>query len=461
MKYIRPLLCMLAVCFAFLLFTACSQKNIPQENVSQNEGFGGEIFYFLGSFIPSDARDADLITDEVSSETVSVEGIEEEVMFAQCKKVEENYKCRIVCQPGFGPYSTNAQFAAAYAAGIQQGDFISTDNNTLLDLYQSGLLVDLDSIEALNLEDTEKWGVYSLRTATTSRGVLYAIPMQGSRYMPIFKSYNGAFFYNSELYDTFDMDMTPKEMVEQGMWTFDNFYSVVTQTYVPDEGSPVYGLALYNSIVNATIYANGGDIITKKKGEYVFGYTQENAITALEWARKLSKTTGLIGTFGDFENGKAVFALAPSNMGIQSQIKTVSWVPFPYGPDVEQGTTYISYFGYSEGATAILKHEDDPENDQRTGVIFNALFEPTEKWGKDGYDQYIERNFFNSREDYDAYKAGSDHMHYDWSKEFSASGILRTLSASCDAMLVSSNAILPYLSAYSDAVEQIAEAELG
>ena len=52
-------------------------------------------------------------------------------------------------------------------------------------------------------------------------------------------------------------------------------------------------------------------------------------------------------------------------------------------------------------------------------------------------------------------------MHYDWSKEFSASGILRTLSASCDAMLVSSNAILPYLSAYSDAVEQIAEAELG
>ena len=216
MKYIRLLLCMLAVCFAFLLFTACSQKNIPQENVSQNEGFGGEIFYFLGSFIPSDARDADLITDEISSETVSVEGIEEEVMFAQCKKVVENYNCRIVCQPGFGPYSTNAQFAAAYAAGIQQGDFISTDNNTLLDLYQSGLLVDLDSIEALNLEDTEKWGVYSLRTATTSRGVLYAIPMQGSRYMPIFKSYNGAFFYNSELYDTFDMDMTPKEMVEQG-----------------------------------------------------------------------------------------------------------------------------------------------------------------------------------------------------------------------------------------------------
>lgn len=461
MKYIRPLLCMLAVCFSFLLFTACGQKNTTVDNTQQDGGFNGEIFYFLGSFIPSDARDTDLITDEISSETVSVEGIEEEVMFAQCKKVEEDYNCRIVCQPGFGPYSTNAQFAAAYAAGTQQGDFISSDNSTLLDLYKSGLLVDLDTIEALNLEDTEKWGVYSLRSATTSRGVLYAIPMQGSRYMPIFKKYNGAFFYNSALYDTFGLDMTPKEMVEQGKWTFDDFYAVVTKTYDPNESSPIYGIAMYNSIVTATIYANGGDVIAKEKGKYVFGYTKENAITALEWARKLNKTTGLIGTFDDFEDEKAVFALAPSDRGIESEIKTVSWVPFPYGPNVEQGSTYVSYFGYSEGATAILKHEDDPENDQRTGVIFNALFEPTEKWGKDGYDRYIERNFFNSSEDYAAYKAGSDHMHYNWSKEFGASGILQSLSASCDAMLVSSSAILPYLSAYSEAVEQIANEELG
>lgn len=57
------------------------------------------------------------------------------------KKVEENYNCRIVCQAGFGPYSTNAQFAAAYAAGIQQGDFISTDNNTLFGFVSIGALV--------------------------------------------------------------------------------------------------------------------------------------------------------------------------------------------------------------------------------------------------------------------------------------------------------------------------------
>ena len=461
MKKFRILLCVIMLGIVFAVMTACGKG--PESTDDPVEGgYNGEAFYFIASFIPgNDERDKDLVYSAGGSDSVSISSIETEVMYDHCEKVEKEYNCRIVRQGGLGSYDSNSAFAAAYAAGTQQANFISADTMTLLDLYKSGIIADLSTIEAIDLSDTEKWGATSLRTATTSKGVLYAIPMQGSRYMPIQKAYNGAFYYNADLYNTFGVDRTPREMIEQGDWTFDDFYNLLLNVYDPDETNRIYGFGLKNSIVTATIYANGGDVIVRDKGKYLFGYTKDNAITALEWARKLTKTDGMMGTLQDFEDGKAVFCLAPVSDAIYSQIKSLSWVPFPYGPDVEQGSTYVSYFGHYEGSTAIFKHENDPDKDQRTGVIFNALFEPTEFYGKDGYDKYMERNFFNSAEDYAVYKANVDNMHYTWSKEFSASDILTSLSESCDAMLRSSSAILPYVSAYEDAVEQIANEELG
>lgn len=455
MKYLR----ITAVLFVtFLLLTACSEQPSTVEGAAEG-GFNGEAFYFISSFIPGNhERDGDLVYSAGSD--VSIASKEAEVLYDHCAKIEREYNCRIVRQGGMG-YDTNAAFAAAFAAGTQQAHFISADTMTLLDLYKSGILMDLAKVEAIDLDDTEKWGVKSLRSATTSKGVLYAIPMQGSRYMPISKAYNAAFYYNKDLYDTLEADRTPAEMIEQGDWTFDGFYSLLLDLYNPDETNRLYGMGLFNSIVTASIYANGGDVIVKEKGKYKFGYTKDNAITALDWSRKLVRTDGLLGSLDDFEAGKAIFCLAPVKSAINSAISGVSWVPFPYGPDVEQGTTYVAYFGHYEQSTAIFKHDADPELDQRTGVVFNALFEPTDFYGKDGYDKYMQRNFFNSDRDYAVYKATGDHMHYNWSKEFSDNGILTSLSESCDVMLRTSGAILPYVSAYEEAVEQIANAELG
>ena len=440
-------------------FCCCSEKKNEQGAYTTLTDLHEEEFYFIQSFIPMDERDKDLIKAD-NSDKVGVETKEQEVMFEHCLQVERKYNCRIVRQPSLG-HSSGAAFAAAYAAGEQPADMICGNSLLLRDLYKSGILIDLNTIQAIDTDDEEKWGIKEQRVCTTQNGQLYAIPMAGSRYMPITREYFAAFACNMDVYNQFRLDYTPREMIEQGKWTFNGFYDLLLDVYDVDPENKIYGLALYNSIVTASVYANGGDFVVKERGRYVFGYTKPDAIKALEWAQKIYRTRGMIGEHTDFYAGKATFVLDTPNHLIHTSLKNVAWLPFPYGPDVEYGTTCVSYFGSYGDCTAILKHAQDSAHDQRTGIIFDALFEPTEFYGKDGYDKYMERNFFNSEEDYLVYKNNLDNMHYDWSKEFLRNDLLKDFSLACDTALGASGSFYPYIAPYEDIVNQIALAEIG
>lgn len=435
-----------------LALTCCAQE--PAQQASQAD-FGGEAFYFIQSFIPGNSeRDKTARSEEFPEDTA-----EADAMYTHCAKVEQLYNCRIIRQPELGQPSGSA-FAAAYAAGELPADIICGNSNLLLDLYQSGILADLHTIEAIDTNDEEKWGIKAQRTCTTKNGVLYAFPLRGSRYMPVTRDYFAAFACNMDIYEQFGQERTPREMVEQGDWTFDGFYELLQNVYDPDPERRIYGLALYNSIVTASVYANGGDFVVKQRGRYVFGYSQPNALRALAWAQRVCRPRGMIGDWKDFENGRATFMLGRPEQFIYSSLTNLMWLPFPYGPDVAYGSACVSYFGSYNTCTAILKNEDAAHT-QRTGVIFDALFSPTEHFGKDGYDKYVERNLFYTSEDYAVYKYNTDHMHYDWSKEFSGDETLKRLSDVCDEALGSNQAFYTYLAPFTETINEIALQQIG
>lgn len=452
-KFFLLLLCFIC---AFVTLTACETDKGPGTSTGENEGLKGEKFYFRGSFIAEDPRD-DPEADPSAHGNPYIDTTEGEAMFDKCLQIEKELNCKIV---RFNEtYTNTSEFAAAYATGQTPTDILCAPFTDLLDLYKTDMLVDLYSLSTLNAKDEEKWGSTQRKESSTYHGALYAFPVQGSMYYPFTDKYNGAFVYNVDLYKSYGAEMTPQEMIENKTWTFAGFQALLPKVMAPDLDRPKYGISMINSLPTIAVYANGGDVIIKNnKGKYVFGYTTDNAVHALEWARTITLMDGAIAPNNfktDFEKGNATFALIPANEAINSSISTIGWLPFPYGPDVPYGTTYTSYFGYHETGVSILKHNNNPEREAVVGTIVNALFEPTDKYGKTGYDDYMSRHFFNTKEDYEIYKEHGLNMHYDWSKEMIKSSIITTFQeAVASAIASSGGSIKQQMEAIAESVNE-------
>lgn len=409
-------LVLLVLCFAmvFTFFSACNGNNEDTGKIDiASKDFKGEKFYYLGSIIVADP--ADDKDSKVEPGTLPyLESREDEVLYNQCLYIEDTYNCKII-RGGFG-YPTTASFAAAFAAGNVKADFCRATLKELRDYYTAGILEDLEKISTIDAKDEEKWGIMSKRDAGSYGGVLYAFPVMGSMYTPFVTTYSGALIYNYELYDSFNVGKTPREMVEDGSWTFDNFLSLLYKVSDTAAQRPVFGLQMKNSLPSVVLGANGANTIMQKNGKYYCGYRDQKTINALEWARKVYQS-GCIG--GDIEKNTAVFCLLSSSDAIGTECPTVHWVPFPSGPDVEYLSGCAAYFGYHEAGTSIFKHSDDPNRKELVGFVMDKLFAPTEEWGKDGYDKYMSRNFFADEYDYNVYKNGVINMNYQYGLEIS------------------------------------------
>lgn len=73
----------------------------------------------------------------------------------------------------------------------------------------------------------------------------------------------------------------------------------------------------------------------------------------------------------------------------QENVDDLLWLPFPYGPDVEYGSTTSACNSSTADCATFIFTQPDDDRLQRVGVIFNELFEPTEKYGKNGYNDYL------------------------------------------------------------------------
>ena len=401
----------ICLCSVFAFFTACNGDEQDPTPGLTTDDLQGEKFYYLGSIIIADPSDED---KDIEPGTLPyMESREDEVMYNQCLFIEQTYNCKII-RSGFNFDSTSA-FASAFAAGNVNADFCTASFKELRDYYQAGILEDLEQLENLDASDEAKWGIEAKRDAGRYGGVLYAFPVAGSMYVPRFLTYSGAIIYNYVLYEDFNIGTTPKEMVEEGDWTFDNFLTLIQDCSDLSGQRPIYGLENQCSLLSIAIGANGSNVIVNRNGKFVSGLTVDATVNALEWVRKLNQT-GCIG--GNIANDTAVFAAMTSDNAIKTECPTVHWVPMPTGPDSTEETNNTgAYFGYHEKGTSVFKHTADPDRKELTAFVMDKLFAPTDEWGETGYDEYMSRNFFDTVDDYNVYKEQSINMIYNYGLE--------------------------------------------
>lgn len=405
----KIILLALCLCCVFAFFTACNgdDSQTPTGEATGERDFGGRKFYYLGSIITADPSDED--SDIEPGTLPYMESREDEVLYNQCLYIEKTYNCKII-RSNF-PGANTQTFATMYASGDINADFCTAVYGDLREYYKAGILCNMEELTSLDASDEEKWGIEAKRDATRYGGVLYGFPVKGSMYTPFVSVYNGALIYNYALYDEFNIGTTPQEMVEAGDWTFDTFLNIVQRCSDLTAQRPIYGLKDDSDLIASAIDANGSNVIIKRNGKYICGYSSEETLNALEWVRKMMQT-GCIG--GNFENNTAVFALKTSENAINTSVSTVHWIQYPTGPDATEATKNTgAYFGYHEMGTSVFKHTDS-QADEDAAYILDKLFAPTEEWGKTGYDEYMSRNFFDTVEDYEVYKNTSINMSYQY-----------------------------------------------
>ena len=206
---------------------------------------------------------------------------------------------------------------------------------------------------------------------------------------------------------------------------------MLPKVYTNDSTNKIWAF-VHGDLPITAVYANGGDkVIKNSRGKYVFGYTQPNAIKALEWAKSIYAMSDIATTSGDevglqqFYDDRIVFMTTNGYRvfgDFTYYCDNYSWLPFPYGPDAEYGKTYTAYKTYKDSITFLLKNAD-PQRVQDAGYVFNELFEPTPYFGKEKYNQYLYRNYFNDgdEESFKVYVDQAAHMKYDYSLEITDS----------------------------------------
>ncbi len=415
----------------FFVLSACSKQETELHIEGQAwDGYRdmeGQEFIFRNAIMPANPRDyTEEEAEEAKKNAATTEiSLEEEKMLEAVDLVEQKLNCKIIRKSL--STSSASEFAASFAAGQSPTDFMYGEIVFAQDLYLAGYVVPIDEIEAIDKTNYEKWGNADRQMATTYKGVLYGFPTIGSDYYPYAHRYYGILLMNNDAYNSFNLDSTPQEMLENGEWTFSGFQELLPKVYTNDSTDKIWAF-VHGDLPVLAVYANGGDLVVKNnRGDYVFGYSQPNALRALEWAKSIYSMTDIATTPTDdagmdqFYEDRIVF-MTTNGYRVFSDFTyncdNFSWLPFPYGPDAEYGTTHTAYKTYRDSITFLLRNED-PQRVQDAGYVFNELFEPTPYFGKEKYNQYLFRNYFNDGDEasFKVYLDEAANMRYNYSLE--------------------------------------------
>jgi len=445
----------------FVLMSACAEVSVENNSGQAAEGYrdmNGQKFYFVGSVIPKNERD--YTDEELKTLTGNTLTLAQEAMMDHALVVEQNTNCMIVME-GLGG-NNSANFAAAYAAGEMKADFIHCEIQFARNLFISEVIAPISELEAIDPTDYEKWGNDEVLMSTTYQGELFGFPCIGSNYYPYPLIYYGTMLCKTSAFDSFGLDTTPREMIENGKWTFDGFADLLPQltSGSTEDDSKIYSF-VHSNLPFCSVFANGGSVVTYERGEYVFGYTKKNAITALEWAKSIYRTDGCseVGAFSGadisgFIDDRVVFMLTNGNRvfnDVSNGTAGYIWLPFPYGPDVEYGSTVAGFSQGIDSVVSVMKNPD-PQRTQDSAYVMNELFEPTEYFGKTGYDDYLFRYYFDDGDtaSFNTYKTQGMQRHYIYFFELDKAW--GSFTEYLGNSMTSSGSVINYMSAVEGAV---------
>ena len=341
------------------------------------------------------------------------------------KKVEKDLNCIIT--PVKGEYNIN--LLASISAGIKEADILFIEGKNMYSLAKQECLENLDELANIQPLDAKQWSQNYGRELYTYKGITYGVAPAGVL-ETTGQLRGGGMICNDELVKAFNITH-PNELYEQKKWTFQTFEELLPLVTDTNPENRVYGLFYSDEALlpKSAILANGGSPVVETEGKKVFGYTQKNALDALEWATRIASMKDSYKKIsydkGDFANNSAIFYIDQSWMIMDTTLEyslimnevEFSWLRFPYGPSAEYGETISAFTTSNDQVYSIPVNADDAEE----SAYLLSYWQNAERGDPEGSvnkamaDEEMSKrqNFFNDKS-YDTFKYLSRNMVMDF-----------------------------------------------
>lgn len=324
------------------------------------------------------------------------------------RDIQDGYNCKINLNYVNNGVSCRA-FVATSASGVFMCDVISGTSDMWADVARIGMVIGMTELEDyIDFRNEEKWGYRNMLEVVYYEDDLYGlVPLL---WPEVSVSYSTPLVVNENLIGTLGV-ADPRDLLENGQWTWDTFDTCLGQYYVEEAGEvKQYSLTASNDdIGNMFILSNGSRFAEKDaSGKYIPGFFTPNGVKAMEAANSIyngpnRKTIDTVGNaLQSLISGKTVLGAVNSDniIGITGRIAKemdnfgiLSW---PTGPDVEPGYA----FGMHSNIERCISFSRMSTHPDVAATIINAMYEPFE--GYETLDSIIElmtRNYFFDRRD--------------------------------------------------------------
>lgn len=381
--------------------------------VREAEDFGGYEFVFASHWSKTYDQEAgnSAIGDEIRQ---------------RIQDVEKKYNCHISFR-GSEADTFSTDFATAVASGEKYGDVVETHLWWFEGPYRSNFIRPLSEVPEINWQDDTKWNGQDWFTR------------DGKAYGSSFTTWyfrnpvgvDNMMFYNPTILESSNQP-DPQELLKKGEWTWDNFRSIlkaVTKDTDGDGVPNVYGLSgMDHKLEAAALWSNSvREIMQQTDGKFAFGYENESAYEAIQFAADLVNKDKVYKNIYDgvtsgqdwldvnkqFKENQYAFMIYTSTALTDPDwlpAMEADWklVPFPKGP---KGNDYDSV-KLENNSTGFVFTTTNPEQDLRkSAIIFDELTEP---FGDKTWQKYFGDTYFRDDTSFEIYEKMAEAVRYDY-----------------------------------------------
>lgn len=324
------------------------------------------------------------------------------------KETQEELNCKLNIDYDNG-YHPSAEFVTTSMAGIYVCDVISGISDMWADTARIGMLVGLSELEDfIDFRNEEKWGFRSMLEVVYYEDDLYGVvPLL---WPEISVSFGSPLVINENLITELNA-ADPRDLFENGQWTWDTFEKCLADYFV-QEGSDVKYYSLTASPAtfgNNFLLTNGSHFVEKdQSGKYVCGFYSEAAKKAMQRgidiyfgvnAATIDRTSDVAQSL---ISGKTVMGPLDTDniIGIRGRIAkemdNFGLMCWPSGPDVEPGYI-VGHHSNLERCIAFSRLSQFPE---ASAMVISKLYEPFEEYPTvDSLVDLMAKNYFFDRRD--------------------------------------------------------------
>jgi len=351
--------------------------NIPVED------FGGYTFNFISRRETSPEwniwGNRDIYSDEQTGEIIN------DAVYMRNRYIEDKYNCNI---EEFQSFNMINDLKNTVRAGDNAYDIALPPLNRGIGLAADGVLLNLDNNSALDLKN--KWWDQNANKSLSIGGRLY---YTSGDMLILNNDSTGAFAFSKKLVQEYLLE-NPYQLVKDGKWTYEAFYSQAKQVTRDLNGNGVmdrddqYGFMQYRDVLHCLFHGAGGNFGEKDENDIpYFTLDSEKSITILEsvfeimndpfntYRLHMTYTEGVTNAFvlaqNIFEENRALYYwlrlrdIEP----LRSMETDFGILPIPKWNEAQENYRATVNFHVSACVTIPVTN-DNPE---RTGLFLEAL----------------------------------------------------------------------------------------